>query len=217
MWEPDDCFALSVGAGRSVSNRPRSTSSQPTRRRVHNMPSWLEALTLYPRVLVDASPDRAGQLLAYLALILANNNYHSDAWLAYDLPFRQVLATQSHQHSWTTIDMNLWQACFTSRGREACIPCHIVHPIVTSQCPFRSGGLMVSSNAASFTPKHEGKQIRKNYNRTRCTYPSCTRSHVCLLCRGKQPKIKCPKPQPHKALRRLILLLSPIHLCLYLD
>ena len=192
-------FELSVGAGRSVSIRPRSTSSQPTRRRVHDMAPWLEAFILlhfevYPRVLVDASPDRAGQLLAYQARILeANNNYNTDALLAYDLRFRQALAAQPHQHSWTTIDVNLWQAYFTSRGREACVRCHIVHPIVMLQCPFRSGGPMVSSNAASFTPKHEGKQIRKKYNRARCTYPSCTRSHVCLLCRRKHPKIKCPK------------------------
>ena len=58
-------------------------------------------------------------------------------------------------------DVNLWQACFTSRGRQARIRCHIVQPIVTSQCPFRSGGPMVSSNATSFTPKHDSKQIRK--------------------------------------------------------
>ena len=108
MLEPDDCFALSVGAGRSVSIRPRSASSQPTRRRVHDMASWLEALTLYPRVLVDASPGKTGQLLAYLARILeANNNYHTDAWLAYDVRFCQALAAQPHQHSWTTTDMNL--------------------------------------------------------------------------------------------------------------
>ena len=194
MLEPDDCFQLSVGAGSSVSIRHRSTSSQPTRRRVHDMASWLEAFILYARVLVDASPDRAGQLLAYQARILeANNSYDTDAWLAYDLRFRHTLAAQPHQHSWTTIDVNLWQACFTSRDREACIRCHIVHHIVTSQCPFRSGGPMVSSNAASITPKPEGMQIRKIYNRVRCTYPSCIRSHVCLLCREKRPKIKCPK------------------------
>ena len=172
------------------------------------MTPWLETFIplhfeVYPRVLVEASPDRDGQLLAYQARILeVNNNYNTDALLAYDLRFHQALAAQPHQHSWTTIDVNLWQACFTSRGREACfasrgreacVRCHIVHPIVTLQCPFRSGGPMVSSNAVSFTPKHEGKQIRKNYNRARCTYPSCTRSHMCLLCRRKHPKIKCPK------------------------
>ena len=70
MLEQDDCFELSVGAERSVSIRLSSTSSQPTRRRVHNMESWLEAFTLYPRVPVDASPDRAGQLLAYQAAFL---------------------------------------------------------------------------------------------------------------------------------------------------
>ena len=194
MLEPGDCFELSVGARRSVSIRPRSTSSQPAHHQEHDMASWLEAIILYPRVLVDASPDRAGQLLAYQARILeANNNYDTDAWLAYDLRFRHALAAQPHQYSWTTIDVNLWQACFTSRGREACIHCHIVHRFVTSQCPFCSGGPMVSSNAASFTPKSQGKQIRKNYNRARCTDLSCIRSHVCLLCRGKQPKIKCPK------------------------
>ena len=77
---------LSMGAERSVLIRPRSASSQPTRCCVHDMASWLETFTLYFRVLMDALPNRAGKLLAYQARILeANNNYHSDAWLTYDL------------------------------------------------------------------------------------------------------------------------------------
>ena len=149
----------------SVSIGPKSTSSEPTRCRVRDMASWLKAFTLYPRVFVGASPDQPGQLLAHQARILeANNNYDTDAWLAYDLRFCQAFAAQLHQHSWTTIDVSLWQACFTSRSLEACICCHIVHPIVTSQCPFRSRGPMISSNAASFIPKHEGKQTQEKYN-----------------------------------------------------
>ena len=35
--------------------------------------------------------------------------------------FAQALVAQPQQHSWTTIDVNLWQACFTSRGRQPCI------------------------------------------------------------------------------------------------
>ena len=83
MLEPDDCFMLSMGAERSVVIRPRSASSQPTRRGVHNMASWLETFTLYFSVLMDALPNRAAKLPAYQAHILeANSNYHSDAWLA---------------------------------------------------------------------------------------------------------------------------------------
>ena len=86
MLEPDDCFMLSMGVGRSVLIRPRSASSQVTRCRVHDMAYWLETFTLYSRVLLDALPNRAGKLLAYQARIPeANSNYHSDAWPAYDL------------------------------------------------------------------------------------------------------------------------------------
>ena len=85
MLERDDCFIFFVGAGHSLLIRPRSASSQPTRRRVHNMASWLETFTLYFRVLMDALPNRAGKLLAYQACILeANNKYHIDSRLAYD-------------------------------------------------------------------------------------------------------------------------------------
>ena len=86
MLEPDDCFMLSMGAACSVLIRPRSASSQVTRCRVHDVASWLETFTLYSRVLMDALQNRAGKLLAYQARILeANSNYHSDAWLTYDL------------------------------------------------------------------------------------------------------------------------------------
>ena len=66
--------------------RRRSASGQVTRCRVLDMASLLETFTLYSRILMDALPNRAGKLLAYQARIFeANRNYHSDAWLAYDL------------------------------------------------------------------------------------------------------------------------------------
>ena len=70
---------------------------------------------------------------------------------------------------------------------------------------------MVSSNAASFTPKHDAKQICENYIRARCTYLSCTRSHVCLVFRGWHPEIKCLKPSHIKHSGDCIFLLLHNH------
>ena len=54
---------------------------------------------------------------------------------------------------------------------------------------------MVSSNAASFTPKHEGKQICKKIQSSTVNLPVLhSSSHVCLLCRGKHPKSSASNP-----------------------
>ena len=197
MLQPDDCFMLSMGAGRWVLIRRRSASCQVTRCRVLDMASWLETFTLYSRVLMDALPNRAGKLLAYQARILeANSNYHSDAWLAYDLWIRQAIVAQPNQHSWTTIDVNLWQACFTSRDRQACIRnAHFAAEVLWSLLMLRaSHQSMRASKYAKITIEH-GEPTR------------LALVLMCVYCAEESARNQVPQTQPHQALWRLILLL----------
>ena len=170
--------------------RPRSASRQPTRC-VHDMASWLETFTLYFRVLMDALPNRAGKLLAYQARILeANNSYHSDAWLAYDPLFRQAIVAQPHQHSWTTIDVYLWQACFTSRGSQARIrSAHFAAEALWSLLMLRaSHQRMRASKYAEITIEH-GE-------------PTCLALVLmCVFfCAEESTRNQVPQTQPHQAL-----------------
>ena len=102
--EPD-VVQLAVGANRSVQLVQKPTQAQ--RRHVHDVASWLEAFTVYTRVIVAAAPDRANDLLAYQATILdANNSYHVDAWLSSDRRFRRAIASQPLSYDWAIIDSN---------------------------------------------------------------------------------------------------------------
>ena len=75
------------------------------KRKVCNLQTWLEAWTVYCRILCDAAPERIQDLLFYQGTIVeASSKYSSDAWLTYDRRFRMALAAQPHAFSWRTID-----------------------------------------------------------------------------------------------------------------
>ena len=195
--EPD-VVQLAVGANRSVQLVQKPTQAQ--RRHVHDVASWLEAFTVYTRVIVAAAPDRANDLLAYQATILdANNSYQVDAWLSYDRRFRRAIASQPLSYDWAIIDSNLWQSSFTSRGRPPCSRCSLVHPVAQARCPFRPGPPSVGAGSGgppqSSAPTHLGKPICRNFNKDQCNNSFCYRAHVCLQCRGKHPEVKCGRGQ----------------------
>ena len=217
--DEEDVTRLSIDSGRSVQliYKPSSQAPRTTRRRIHDIGTWLEAFTLYSRVLLDTSPEKTQALLAYQATILeANNNYQTDAWIAYDIRFRRALSSMPKQYSWQVIDPNLWQSCFTSRGRASCPRCSLIHPTPTQQCPFRGGLLLAAGSSgspfSSSTPSFQGKQICRNFNRNTCSNGACPRAHVCLKCRGKHSEANCKKV----LLFHSILNLFAIHRYLYL-
>ena len=198
--DSDYVLHLSVGAGQSVQLVQKADHKREpvAKRHIHDIATWVEAFTTYTRILVDAAPVKAGDLLAYQATIIeANSTYMTNGWLTYDRRFRLALASMPHLYSWRIIDPNLWQSCLTSQGRPVCSRCSIVHPVATAICPFRGGLLSSPTTAGSqFTgpqPCHNGKVICRNYNNASCTYSPCSRMHICLRCRGKHPAKTCTK------------------------
>ena len=196
--DPAEVLQLeSVGGGRKVQLVQKSLSASPqSKRHVHDIGTWLEAFTVYCRVIVDSAPDRAAELLAYQAIILdANCRFHTDAWLAYDRMFRTALSAMPHLYAWHRIDTNMWQTYLTGRGRMQCSRCSLVHPPAAS-CPFRGGpstgsGFGGQYQHSSSDARFNGKTICRNYNLGRCSNSPCSRAHVCLQCRGKHPAQHC--------------------------
>ena len=192
-----DVMQLDVGAGRSVELVPKSSHRQPAKRHIYDLATWVEAFTTYSRVLADASPQLAGDLWAYQAIIVdANVRFHNDAWLSYDRKFRMAKASLPHRYSWSVIDPNLWQSCLTGRGRPPCQRCSMVHPNQPSSCPFR-GGLPAptapTGSQFSHQPGFDGKAICRNFNFGSCLLSPCSRAHVCIQCRGRHPARQCSK------------------------
>lgn len=198
----DEVVQVAVTSGRPlqlVTNRRRPAT---VKRRVHDLATWLEAWTIYARVITQAAPDRAPELLAYQSTIVeANCNYATEAWLLYDRKFRMALSVQPLLFSWAVIDANLWQSSFTSMGRPRCAKCSLVHPGSASGCPFRSGPSSAASSDGGLSQHtrfawHNGKPICRNYNRGQCTNPKCPRVHVCTLCKGSHPESACAQASP---------------------
>ena len=80
--DSDSVLHLSVGAGQSVQLVQKATHKRAplAKRHIHDIATWIEAFTTNTRVLVDAAPVKAGDLLAYQATVIeANSNYMTNA------------------------------------------------------------------------------------------------------------------------------------------
>ena len=172
-------------------------SSTEIKRRVCNLGTWLEAWTVFCRVLVDAAPELAPDVLQYQSTITeASAKYSEDAWLTYDRRFRMALAAQPHRFAWGVIDPNLWQSCMTGKALPSCPRCRLSHPTPGPFCPFRSGpspapsfGSGGPSRQTIFT--HSRKPVCRNFNTGSCDSTQCTRAHVCFSCRGYHSAHSC--------------------------
>ena len=167
------------------------------KRHVHDLATWMEAWTVYFAVVTSATSERTGELLAYQSTIVdVNQRFNTSAWLDYDRRFRTLAAADNRR--WDIIDMNTYQACFTSQARPACTSCALVHPPPGPVCPFRKPPLRPGTVSGGAIPRafqpntfHNGRIICRNYNANRCNTASCPRAHVCLRCRGTHPSTRC--------------------------
>ena len=96
---PSAMFSGSIGAdtskcltvqltpmGNDLSVRP-----QPPAKKITSFTSWMEAWNIYLAILIDHSPVRAPQLVAYQRIITsASAQYPLAAWLNYDIQFRTL-------------------------------------------------------------------------------------------------------------------------------
>ena len=175
----------------------RKASSTASKRRIHDLATWLEAWTTFMTVLVEASPERAVELLQYQATIVdANVSFDTAAWLAYDKRFRTLVSADNRRFD--MIDTYTWQSCFTSKARPACTHCALTHPPPGSICPFRSlphrPTGTADGGATWRAPMHNGRQICRNFNSGRCdSGSSCPRAHACFTCKGNHPRLHCKR------------------------
>ena len=120
--------------GNDLSLRPSQTT-----RKILSFASWMEAWNIYLAILIDHSPARAPQLVAYQRIITsASINYPLATWLNYDVQFR-TLAASDPSLRWDIRHTDLWLQCVTSTSspmsRWPCPYCGATthYP---SNCPF---------------------------------------------------------------------------------
>ena len=188
-----EVFQLSVRDSQVQLMAPRRAGSS-VGHRVHDLSTWMEAWTSFMRFLTEISPGRISELLHYQATIVeANNNYGTEAWLAYDKKFQLALSLRPHAVSWAIIDTHLWQSAFTSKGRPTCSRCSLIHAGPGPVYPFCAGPSSLNIGGGQRIYLHNGKPVCRNFNRGSC---KCSHAHVCSSCRGSYPESACPACPP---------------------
>ena len=188
----------------------------------------MEAWNIYLAILIDHSPARAPQLVAYQRNItLASAQYPLAAWLNYDTQFRTLAASDATLR-WDTCHTDLWLQCVTSPSSAICWPCS--HCGATNHyptnCPFCPHTVPTSTNesrpsTASPTSGHQlvtgGHSTLRPatchaFNRSIFRRPNCTFPHRCELCGANLHVSTAPieavlvnKPKPWTPIRPFIL------------
>ena len=117
------------------------------------------------------------------------------SWVIYDTNFRQYLAN-TPGISWASIEPGIYTQCITNTPKDPnniwCKHCQSLDHAM-SLCPTmppQQKALRKDKKPTSSDRIIEAA-ICRNYNMKGCTYPHCSRRHVCLNCHEKYPFSRC--------------------------
>ena len=106
-----------LGFSKTTLNDDQARPSKPRRRRVTNILEWTQCFAIYMAVVCKKQPERMPDLLGYMILIIeANMEYDGEAWLGYDLRFRQRAASDQ-KTVWSQSDSMLWDLAFSGKAK----------------------------------------------------------------------------------------------------
>ena len=160
-------------------------------------PEFITAFGVYKRVMCDAFPSRHDELVQYESVISrlymtygqkAFNEYHrsfsSKSWAFIDRCNVKL--------DWGVRDRDIYDSVTAGRRPNSCYHCNsIEHP---------SHRYDVVQSAHSYardkpfqSPAFKGrKQVCNNYNTKGCSFPQCSRAHICSHCHGTHTMKDCP-------------------------
>ena len=183
---------------------------QPSSKKISSFVSWMEAWNIYLAIIINHSPARAPQLVAYQRIITsASIHYPLSAWLNYDVQFR-TLAALDPLIRWDIRHTDLWLQCVTTTPPPAirwpCPQCAATNHY-PENCPFHRHitptatnrqGPPTSSFFSSGQQHLTGGQFNYRpptchaFNRSICRRANCTFAHHCNLCGANHSARYCP-------------------------
>ena len=208
--EPEICRSLTVqlaSSGDDISIQPASNS-----RKITSFASWMEAWNIYLSIVIDHTPARAAEFVAYQRIITsASIQYPTAAWLNYDVQFR-TLAASDPTLRWDARHTDLWLQFMTSAkptqsARGPCKHCGATNHY-PDNCPFRpnysptiTGGQRAVTrgqpNSGSYMAPHPNQPPKpiacRDFNRYICRRPDCKFAHCCEHCRVNHAVKDCAK------------------------
>ena len=215
---PSAMFSGSTGAETSKSltvqltplGNDLSVRPQPSSKKISSFASWMEAWNTYLAILINHSPVRAPQLVAYQRIITsASTQYPLAAWLNYDVQFR-TLAASDPSLRWDTRHTDLWLQCVTAASnstiRWPCSHCGATNHYPRN-CPFRSHTIPTFTDGQRSTITSSSNGVQQlitgalpnsrpstchAFNRSTCRRQNCSFLHQCESCGADHSAKYCP-------------------------
>ena len=181
-----------------ISDGELQLKPRKSKRALDNLHVWLQAWDEFEALLMSVHPHLYSKLASYRRLIQSlDRKYMWSAIYTYDQRFRTNLArdTSFNYHVQNNdLMVTILDATAIKVDLNRCLRCKATDHYV-QDCPFQSFKAEKETPYGKNQAKwfHDSREGCNNFNIGKCTYPKCTRVHVCKSCRGPEPFIRCPK------------------------
>ena len=180
--------------------------------KVNNFYSWLRCWNVYEETIMNVHSHIYSHLASYRQFIQdCDGKYTWTAVSMYDTRFRSLLACSTRKFDFGIINSDLFVTTLDAtavkqpKSSIQCFRCKGDHK--AAECTFQASSTMEEKKGLTTTAKqpkqpkwyHNDREGCNNYQNDKCRYEHCTRAHVCRLCRGPDPLIKCRRCQEHSA------------------
>ena len=178
-------------------------------RKITSFSSWMEAWNIYLSIVIEHTPARATEFVAYQCIITsASIQYPTAAWLNYDTQFC-TLAALNPSLRWDVRHTDLWLQFMTAAkppqsARWPCKHCGDTNHY-PDNCPFRPNHLLAipggqraitreQPNSGSQMPPYPNQQklfTCRDFNRSTCLCADCKFAHCCEHCGANHAGKNC--------------------------
>ena len=175
--------------------------------------TWVSSFATYVAIVAEVHPERAGDTLAYLRLIVREaGKFGGNGWLTYDSVFQRN--QEGLSTPWNVLEASLHQLYIANQGVKVTTPCkhcqevdHVAADCATTAVlpqatnttssiantvPPTSTPERGSSKGKRPSPYTRQRPICTTWNGGSCKFPGkCTYAHVCVNCYGSHPASAC--------------------------
>ena len=179
-----------------------------SRREIPDFESWLQCLSAYAAVICSRYPDKARELWAYQAFMIAEHRKCGGrGWLIYDSAFRQQI-TSLERVDFSKVNQSLYSTTFLAYGGRGqfCTHC-MLSDHSSDECALHPGRgiplLQIQDQLSRRARRSEdvsmGDQMRRMgrrgacyaFNDGKCVSPICRFEHICSTCGGNHRRTVC--------------------------
>ena len=176
--------------------------SQSRRREVPDILSWLQCFSLYAAVVGAHYPEKARELLAYQALLVAEHRRcGGKGWLLYDAAFCQQISN-IQEADFSKLNQSLYLTTFVAYGGKgrSCNHC-LLSDHSQEECALRPKQVAQYNTRVEErrdlgkATEERGRRKRRGacfaWNDGSCSSPYCRFEHVCSRCFGGHKRVAC--------------------------